>query len=106
MLRRLRGRGHQVITGVAVVDGGTGRAETAAVVTRVVIGDVGDDVIAAYVASGEPLDKAGAYAIQGRGAALVSGFVGSYSNVVGLPLAATARLLRGFGVDVSASAED
>jgi septum formation protein len=106
MLRRLRGRGHEVITGVAVVDAGTGRAETAAVVTRVVLADVGDDVIAAYVASGEPLDKAGAYAIQGRGAALVAGFVGSYSNVVGLPLAATARLLRGFGVEVSASVED
>ena len=106
MLRRLRGRGHEVITGVAVVDAGTGRAETAAVVTRVVMADVGDDVIAAYVASGEPLDKAGAYAIQGRGAALVAGFVGSYSNVVGLPLAATARLLRGFGVEVSASVED
>ena len=106
MLQRLRGRGHEVITGVAVVDARTGRAETTAVVTRVVMGDVGDDVIEAYVASGEPLDKAGAYAIQGRGAALVAGFVGSYSNVVGLPLAATARLLRGFAIEVSASAED
>ncbi len=106
MLRRLRGRGHEVITSVAVVEAGTGRAETTAVVTRVVMAEVGDDAIEAYVGTGEPLDKAGAYAIQGRGAALVGGFVGSYSNVVGLPLAATARLLRGFGVDVSASAED
>ena len=106
MLRWLRGRAHEVITGVAVVDAETGRAETTAVATRVVMADVGDDVIESYVASGEPLDKAGAYAIQGRGAALVSEFVGSYSNVVGLPLAATARLLRGFGVDVSASAEE
>ena len=106
MLRRLRGRAHEVITGVAVVDAETGRAETTAVATRVVMADVGDDVIESYVASGEPHDKAGAYAIQGRGAALVSEFVGSYSNVVGLPLAATARLLRGFGVDVSASAEE
>ena len=102
MLRRLRGRGHDVITGVAVVDAGTGRAETAAVVTRVTMADVGDDVIEAYVASGEPLDKAGAYAIQGRGGALVAGFDGSYSNVVGLPLGATARLLERFGVEVSA----
>jgi nucleoside triphosphate pyrophosphatase len=106
MLRRLRGRGHDVITGVAVVDAGTGRAETIAVVTRVVMADVGDDVIEAYVGTGEPLDKAGAYAIQGRGASLVTGFVGSYSNVVGLPLAATARLLRGFGIEVSAPAAD
>ena len=106
MLRRLRGRVHEVITGVAVVDAETGRAEATAVVTRVVMAGVRDDVIESYVASGEPLDKAGAYAIQGLGAALVTEFVGSYSNVVGLPLTATARLLRGFGVDVSALGED
>jgi septum formation protein len=106
MLRRLRGREHDVITGVAVVEAETGRSETTAVVTRVVMADVTDDVIDGYVASGEPLDKAGAYAIQGRGAALVGGFVGSYSNVVGLPLGATARLLHGFGVDVSAPGEE
>jgi len=106
MLRRLRGRAHDVITGVAVVDAATGRAETAAAVTRVTMADVGDDALEAYVASAEPLDKAGAYAIQGRGAALVAGFSGSYSNVVGLPLGATARLLGRFGVAVSAPAED
>ena len=106
MLRRLRGREHDVITGVAVVEAETGRSETTAVVTRVVMADVADDVIDGYVASGEPLDKAGAYAIQGRGAVLVGGFVGSYSNVVGLPLGATARLLHGFGVDVSAPGEE
>jgi septum formation protein len=100
MLRRLRGRAHEVITGVAVVDAGSRRAESTAVATRVVMADVGDDVIDAYVAGGEPFDKAGGYAIQGAGSALVAGFVGSYSNVVGLPLAATAALLRGFGVAV------
>ena len=102
MLRRLRGRAHDVITGVAVVDAGTGREEATAEVTRVAMADVGDAAIEAYVGSGEPLDKAGAYAIQGRGGSLVAGFVGSYSNVVGLPLAATARLLERFGVEVSA----
>lgn len=101
MLRRLRGRTHEVITGVAVVEAGSGRAESTAVVTRVVMADVGDDAIGAYVASGEPFDKAGGYAIQGGGAVLVAGFVGSYSNVVGLPLAATAALLSGFGVPVT-----
>src|SRR5262249_2993106 len=106
MLRRLRGRTHDVITGVAVVDAGTGRAETAAAVRRVTMADLDDHAIDGYVASGEPLDKAGAYAIQGRGAALVREFAGSYSNVVGLPLAATARLLRAFGVSVSAPGED
>jgi septum formation protein len=92
-----------VVTGVAAVDAGTGRAESTAVVTRVIMRDVGDDVIEAYLATGEPLDKAGAYAIQGAGGALVAGWTGSYSNVVGLPLAATAALLRRFDVDVTAS---
>jgi septum formation protein len=101
MLRRLRGRVHEVITGVAVMEARTVRTESTAVVTRVAMADVGDDVIEAYVASGEPFDKAGGYAIQGGGAALVLGFVGSYSNVVGLPLAATAALLRRFGVPVT-----
>jgi septum formation protein len=101
MLRRLRGRVHEVITGVAVMEARTVRTESTAVVTRVAMADVGDDVIEAYVASGEPFDKAGGYAIQGEGAALVLGFVGSYSNVVGLPLAATAALLRRFGVPVT-----
>jgi septum formation protein len=105
MLRRLRGRSHDVITGVAAVDAATERAESTAVVTRVVMADVSDDVIEAYVGSGEPLDKAGAYAIQGGGGVLVAGFVGSYSNVVGLPLAATSELLRRFGVEVNAFGE-
>ena len=98
MLRRLRGRAHEVITGVAVVDVRTGRSETTAVVTHVLMAQVSDAELEAYAASGEPLDKAGGYAIQGRGAALVAGFRGSYSNVVGLPLHATATLLRSFGV--------
>jgi septum formation protein len=106
MLRRLRGRTHEVITGVAVVDATAGHELIAAAVTRVAMADVGDGTIDAYVAGGEPLDKAGAYAIQGEGAALVAGFAGSYSNVVGLPLGATARLLGEFGVEVSVPAED
>ena len=101
MLRRLRGREHEVVTGVALIDAASGREESAAEVTRVVMADVGDDVIDGYVATGEPLDKAGAYAIQGRGGALVAGFAGSYSNVVGLPLRLTAELLRRFEVEVS-----
>jgi len=103
MLRRLRGRTHEVITGVAVVDAATGRAASTAVVTAVNMRDVADDVIDAYVVGGEPFDKAGAYAIQEGGAALVAGIAGSYSNVVGLPLAATARLLSEFGVPVTLS---
>ena len=106
MLRRLRGRAHEVITGVAVVDAASGRSEATAVLTRVVMADVSDAELEAYAASGEPLDKAGGYAIQGGGAALVAGFAGSYSNVVGLPLRTTATLLSAFGVPVISSRED
>jgi septum formation protein len=102
MLRRLRGREHEVITGVAVVDARSGRSQATAVVSRVRMAEYGEAEIDAYVATGEPLDKAGAYAIQGRGGALVAGLRGSFSNVVGLPLEETARLLAAFGVAVSA----
>jgi septum formation protein len=101
MLRRLRGREHEVLTGVAVVNAASGRSETASVVSRVRMAEYGEADIAAYVATGEPLDKAGAYAIQGLGAALVAALEGSFSNVVGLPLQETARLLAAFGVPVS-----
>jgi septum formation protein len=101
MLRLLRGREHDVVTGVAVVEAPGGRCETTAVVSRVRMADYGEAEIEAYVASGEPFDKAGGYAIQGRGGALVAGLDGSFSNVVGLPLEETARLLASFGVAVS-----
>jgi septum formation protein len=98
MLRQLRGRSHQVITGVAVVEARKGREASTAVVTRVFMAPYTDAVIDEYVATGEPLDKAGAYGIQERGRELVVGYVGSYTNVVGLPLQATRRLLTDFGV--------
>ena len=100
MLLRLAGRTHQVITGVAVVEAETGRAEVAGAVTAVRMRPFDPAEIAAYVATGEPLDKAGAYAIQGRGALLVEGIEGDYSTVVGLPLVTLAELLRRFGVSV------
>ena len=101
MLRTLRARTHEVMTGVAVVDGASGRFSVDTVVSRVTMAAYDAVAIDAYVAGGEPLDKAGAYAIQGAGGALVAGLEGSRSNVVGLPLAATAVLLRRFGVSVS-----
>jgi septum formation protein len=101
MLRRLRGREHLVITGVAAVDAATMQARTAAETTQVRMAAYDDRTIEAYVATGEPFDKAGAYAIQGEGGALVAAVAGSYTNVVGLPLDATARLLRAFGVPVA-----
>ena len=102
MLRRLRGRVHEVMTGVAVVDAASAREAAETVISRVRMRAYADVELAAYVATGEPLDKAGAYAIQGAGAALVDGLEGSWSNVVGLPLETTAALLRRFGVTVSA----
>jgi len=98
MLARLRGRQHEVMTGVAVVDAATERVASTAAVSRVLMAAYSDAAIAAYVASGSPFDKAGGYAIQDLDGGLVDGVVGSYTNVVGLPLEATRRLLEGFGV--------
>jgi septum formation protein len=104
MLRRLRGRPHEVLTGVAVIDGPRGVLYTGTEVTRVVMGRYSNDLIDEYVASGSPLDKAGGYAIQDLEGGLVESIAGSYTNVVGLPLELTARLLKAAGVTVNATA--
>ena len=98
-LLSLAGRTHRVITGVAVVEAATGRAEVDAAVTEVTMRPFDAAEAAQYVATGEPMDKAGAYGIQGRGALLVARVSGDYFNVVGLPLVLLAGLLRRFGVD-------
>lgn len=90
MLRRLSGRTHRVYSGVAVI--GT-TVDTALSVTEVTFGELDPAEIEAYVATEEPWDKAGAYAIQGRAARFVARIEGSYSGVVGLPLYETCRLL-------------
>ncbi len=97
MLVRLRGRQHEVLTGVAVVDAATGREASTTAVSRVLMAAYSDATIADYVASGSPFDKAGGYAIQDLNGALVDGVIGSYTNVVGLPVEATRHLLEGFG---------
>ncbi|MGE3164841.1 MAG: nucleoside triphosphate pyrophosphatase [Planctomycetota bacterium] len=84
MLGRLAGREHRVITGYCVIRGE--RERVGVVTSRVRMRPLASEEIGAYVASGEPLDKAGAYGIQGLGAALVEQVLGSYSNVVGLPM--------------------
>jgi septum formation protein len=94
MLRMLSGRTHRVITGVAVVT--AERTEVAAEVTAVKFLALSDEEIAAYIATGEPMDKAGAYAIQGRAARWIPRVEGCYFNVVGLPIALVATLLEGF----------
>ena len=99
MLRRLRGRAHTVATGVAVARHSGAVVETV-VSTEVVFAAISDAAITAYVATGEPLDKAGAYAIQGGAAAFVTRINGSWTNVVGLPVVETLDLLRDAGVAV------
>ena len=98
MLQTLRGRSHEVVTGVALVEAPAGREATAAVTTRVTMARVSDEELQAYVATGEPLDKAGAYAVQGLGSRLVAQVDGCYSNVVGLPVGTTRRLLEAWGL--------
>ena len=96
MLGRLRGRFHEVYSGVAVA--GSGRVTVESVRTRVRMAALTDAEVSAYAAFEEGVGKAGGYAIQGRAALFVEEIQGDYSNVVGLPLATTSRLLAGFGV--------
>lgn len=100
MLRALSGREHRVLTGLAVMDIRSGRTETSLADTRVRFRKLREQEIVSYVASGEPLDKAGAYGIQEKGALLVQGIEGCYFNVVGLPLAILADTLARFGIDL------
>lgn len=98
MLSRLSGRRHAVYTGVAIA--AKGRIEVAAAKTVVEFAPLTMDAIRRYVETGEPLDKAGAYAVQGRAAAFITRIEGSFSNVVGLPLHLTATLAERAGIDL------
>jgi septum formation protein len=100
VLAYLQGRTHTVFTGLAVVDVAGRREITDAEATDVTMRPLVSEEINAYVATGEPLDKAGAYAIQGRGALLVERVDGDYFNVVGLPLYRLSKMLASFGYDV------
>ncbi len=86
MLRLLQGRWHQVLTGVAVFNGNVGQPRVAHEVTEVRFAVMDEAEVNWYVTTGEPMDKAGAYAIQGLGARFIKGIKGDYSNVVGLPV--------------------
>lgn len=100
MLKLLSGRWHDVYTGVALVRAPAGPIRVGHVRTRVKFRRLAPSEISAYVKTGEPMDKAGAYGIQGLGATLVERVEGCYTNVVGLPLAKLVTMLREFGVTV------
>ncbi len=95
MLRQLSGREHQVITGVCLAAGG--QCSVASETTSVTMSEISEKEITDYVASGEPMDKAGAYAIQGIASRWIPRIEGDYSNVVGLPVALVWRMLRQAG---------
>ena len=97
MLELLKGRVHTVVTGVCVVRGAWGLEKRCSVSTRVEIRELSPREMDWYISTGEPLDKAGAYAIQGLGSIFVTRIEGSYTNVVGLPLPELALMLRELG---------
>jgi septum formation protein len=100
MLRLLSGNVHEVITGIAVRDAVSGRSDVRISRTSVWFRRLTEQEIEAYVLTGEPLDKAGAYGIQGRGALLIERIEGCYFNVVGLPLSLLGVMLKSFGIDL------
>ena len=102
MLRQIAGREHQVLTGVALRETASGRFAAGLERTAVRMAALSEEQVAWYVATGEPLDKAGSYAVQGLGALLVEEVRGNYTNVVGLPLPLLARLFEELGYDLLA----
>ena len=97
MLRLLAGRWHEVLTGVALVSAETGRASVGLERTRVRFAETTEDEVRWHVENGDVLDKAGAYAVQGRAALFIEGIEGDYWNVVGLPVRLVYELARAFG---------
>jgi len=100
MLNMLNGKAHSVITGFTIMDTASKKILSRSVETKVYFKKLGRKEINAYVRSKEPLDKAGAYAIQGRGSVFIERIDGDFLNVVGLPLLALTESLRKFGITV------
>jgi len=106
MLKRLAGHEHEVWTGFCLCHSGQDRQVCRAVKTEVQFADLPDPVIQAYVRSGDPMDKAGSYGIQSQGGFMVRGICGSYSNVVGLPLAEVLSEMTALGLIQAAESGD
>jgi nucleoside triphosphate pyrophosphatase len=94
MLRLLSGRSHEVITAVCLLNRGCSVCDVRLEATKVIVGEISEAEIRDYVATGEPMDKAGAYAIQGRASRWISRIEGDYFNVVGLPVSLVYRMLQ------------
>ncbi|HUF19024.1 MAG TPA: Maf family protein [Thermoanaerobaculia bacterium] len=100
MLSRIAGRVHEVFTGLTLTNGAADRSYTTVVTTRVKMLNLSPDEIEWYASTGEPMDKAGAYAVQGIGAMFIQSIDGSYTNVVGLPLAELFEMMKTAGLRV------
>lgn len=100
MLQKLSSRAHSVITGFTIIDTETNRQISKSVETKVYFKDISEEEMNAYIASGEPLDKGGGYAIQGLAALFVEKIEGDYFNIVGLPILALITELKKFGINV------
>ncbi len=100
MLEMLSGKMHYVVTGLVVIDSQSGKTLARTAWTKVWFRKLSPEEIASYVATGEPLDKAGAYGIQEKGSLLVEKIEGCYFNVVGLPVSLLGKMLRVFGVNI------
>jgi septum formation protein len=100
MLAMLQGRDHEVYSGVALIDAASGRTLTSHRMTRVWMKRLDAERIRRYIETGEPMDKAGSYAIQGIGATIVERIEGDYFNVVGFPLSLVADMLEQFGIRI------
>lgn len=100
MLRLLSGRSHVVVTGLAVINSKSSEQKLTLVKTKVTFKPLSEEDIDAYISTGDPMDKAGAYGIQGRAAAFIEGIEGCYSNVVGLPLSEMMDILKALGVRI------
>lgn len=101
ILREFSNEWHSIVSGIAIINTETGKETTDFEKTRVKVKKLSEKEIAEYVGTGEPLDKAGAYGIQGKGRFLIERFEGSYSNIVGLPLEKLVGRLKEFGIRIS-----
>ncbi len=96
MLRALSGRTHEVFSGVCMIDAATGKKETCVARTGVIFRELSDEEINGYIATGEPMDKAGAYGIQGGAGKFVTGLDGTFENVMGFPIDVVEEMLARF----------